>query len=317
MAREMIAQAQTAEQLRQAQAVALPLLFGLSLEQTAEAIGRSRVWTCRLRNRFLAGQTCGDGQRQRRGGRRRNLGGAADQAGVGGAVAADLGAVVGVQRAAPARLAQAGAGQAPSAKRRGGAGRVEKKLPAALAAIDREWAGAGRLMLMFQDEARFGRINDVRRCWAPHPLRPVCQAMLTHEYTYAYAAVDVVTGAMDSLILPYVNTDCMQVFVDEVAARHPERRIVMVLDGAGWHRGQGLKLPANLRLLSLPPYAPELNPVEHVWDELREKFFHNLVFDSLEALENQLECGLRDLESDLPRVRSIVSWPWLNISLLN
>jgi hypothetical protein len=194
---------------------------------------------------------------------------------------------------------------------------VEKKLPAALAAIDREWAGAGRLMLMFQDEARFGRINDVRRCWAPHRLRPVCQAMLTHEYTYAYAAVDVVTGAMDSLILPYVNTDCMQVFVDEVAARHPERRIVMVLDGAGWHRGQGLKLPANLRLLSLPPYAPELNPVEHVWDELREKFFHNLVFDSLEALENQLECGLRDLESDLPRVRSIVSWPWLNISLLN
>ncbi|MCA3220093.1 MAG: transposase, partial [Burkholderiales bacterium] len=88
-------------------------------------------------------------------------------------------------------------------------------------------------------------------------------------------------------------------------------------DGAGWHRGQGLKLPANLRLLSLPPYAPELNPVEHVWDELREKFFHKLVFDSLEALENQLECELRDLESDLPRVRSIVSWPWLNISLLN
>lgn len=73
MAREMIAQAQTAEQLRQAQAVALPLLFGLSLEQTAEAIGRSRVWTCRLRNRFLAGQTCGDGQRQRRGGRRRQI----------------------------------------------------------------------------------------------------------------------------------------------------------------------------------------------------------------------------------------------------
>jgi transposase len=172
-------------------------------------------------------------------------------------------------------------------------------------------------MLMFQDEARFGRINDVRRCWAPHPLRPVCQAMLTHEYTYAYAAVDVITGAMDSLILPYVNTDCMQVFVDEVAARHPGRRIVMALDGAGWHRGQGLKLPVNLRLLSLPPYAPELNPVEHIWDELREKFFHNLVFDSLQALEDQLERGLRALESNLSRVRSIVSWPWLNISVLN
>ena len=52
---------------------------------------------------------------------------------------------------------------------------------------------------MFQDEARFGRISDVRRCWAPKPLRPVCRAMLTHEYTYAYGAVDVCTGELDSL----------------------------------------------------------------------------------------------------------------------
>jgi len=172
-------------------------------------------------------------------------------------------------------------------------------------------------MVMFQDEARFGRINDVRRCWAPYPLRPLCQAMLTHEYTYAYAAVDVVSGAMDSLILPHVNTECMQIFIDEVAARYPQRRIVMVLDGAGWHRGGNLTVPTNLRLLPLPPYAPELNPVEHVWDELREKFFHNLVFDSLEALEDQLELGLRTLENDPPRIQSIVSWPWLNISRLN
>ncbi len=172
-----------------------------------------------------------------------------------------------------------------------------RKLPGTLAGIDREWAAMGPLTLMFQDEARLGRINDLRRCWAPHRLRPVCQAMLTHEYTCAYAAVDVVTGAMDSLILPYVNTGRMQVFVDEVAARHPGQRIVMVLDGAGWHRGQGLKLPSNLRLLSLPPYAPELNPVEHVWHELREKFFHDPIFDSLEALGSQLERELRDLEA--------------------
>ena len=72
---------------------------------------------------------------------------------------------------------------------------------------------------MFQDEARFGRINDVRRCWAPRPMRPLCQAMLTHEYTYAYAAVDVTSGELDSLILPHVNTHCMQLFLDEVGQR--------------------------------------------------------------------------------------------------
>src|SRR5664280_2812274 len=55
---------------------------------------------------------------------------------------------------------------------------------------------------MFQDEARFGRISDVRRCWAPKPVRPLCQAMLIHEYTYAYAAVEAKSGVLDSLILP-------------------------------------------------------------------------------------------------------------------
>lgn len=170
---------------------------------------------------------------------------------------------------------------------------------------------------MFQDEARFGRINDVRRCWAPKPLRPVCQAMLTHEYTYAYAAVDVASGAMDSLILPHVNTQCMQIFLDEVAARHPEQNIVMVLDGAGWHASDELKAPSNIRLLPLPPYAPELNPVEHVWDELREKHFHNLVFDSLDALEGHLEASLRTLEDDPDTIRSIVAWPWIISALLN
>ena len=85
---------------------------------------------------------------------------------------------------------------------------------------------------MFQDEARFGRINDVRQCWAPKPIRPLCKAMLTHEYTYAYAAVEPATGTMDALILPQVNTYCMQIFLDTVAARHPGERIVMVMDGA-------------------------------------------------------------------------------------
>lgn len=164
---------------------------------------------------------------------------------------------------------------------------------------------------MFQDEARFGRISDVRRCWAPKPVRPLCQAMLTYEYTYAYGAVDVYTGELDSLILPHVNTECMQVFLNEVSARHPQERIVMVIDGAGWHRSDKLKAPANIFLLKLPPYAPELNPTEHVWDESREKFFNNRVFNSLNALEIHLELALQTLENNSNTVSSIVSWPWI------
>lgn len=90
----------------------------------------------------------------------------------------------------------------------------------------------------------------------------------------------------------------------------------MVTDGAGWHRNQDLAIPENMRLLTLPSYAPELDPVGQLWDELREKWFLNRVFDSLEALEGHLETGLRSMERSPGSVRSIVSWPWVIDSLL-
>jgi transposase len=185
-----------------------------------------------------------------------------------------------------------------------------------ISVINEEWPGEGPIRLMFQDEARFGRISDVRRSWCPKPYRPMCQAMVTQEYTYAYAAVSVADGKMDSLILPHVNTVCMQIFLDEVAARHPEDRIVMVTDGAGWHNSESLLIPENMRLVKLPAYSPELNPVEHIWDDLREKSFHNRVFESIEALEQHLSCALREMELDSQRVHSIVAWPCIINSLM-
>ncbi|WP_256203807.1 transposase [Nitrosomonas sp. Nm58] len=74
-------------------------------------------------------------------------------------------------------------------------------------------------------------------------------------------------------MLPNVNTECMQIFLDEIARRYPNENIVMVMDGSDWHRSHSLTLAENLRLLLLPPYSPELNPVERLWDELREKNF--------------------------------------------
>lgn len=172
------------------------------------------------------------------------------------------------------------------------------------------------MRLMFQDEARFGRISDPRRCWAPKPIRPMCKAMCVRQYTYAYMAVEPTTGEVDSLMLPYVNTHCMGLFLNEVGLRHPDENIVMVVDGASWHTSQSLTLPENMRLLVLPPYAPELNPVEHVWDELREKFFHNRVFDSMRGLEKQLTQALWHAEKNPNLIRSIVAWCWIINALL-
>jgi transposase len=194
---------------------------------------------------------------------------------------------------------------------------LEKKLPDLISEIGKAWPGEGSIRLMFMDEARFGRISDTRRCWCPKPIRPVCYAMVSQEYTYAYAAVSVSDGHMDSLILPHVNGECMQIFLDEVAARHLNDRIVMVLDGAGWHKNESLIIPDNIHMLRLPPYSPELNPAEHIWDDLREKEFHNKVFDSIDSLEDHLEKALLDMEHDHDRIRSIVAWPWIINALMN
>ena len=112
-----------------------------------------------------------------------------------------------------------------------------KKLPERLAeavAALAAFAVTRPLRLMFQDEARFGRISDVRHCWDKKPHRPLVRAMVTQQYTYAYGAVSPVDGRFDSLILPQVNSTCMQVFLDEIAARYPNENVVIVLDGVGW-----------------------------------------------------------------------------------
>lgn len=164
---------------------------------------------------------------------------------------------------------------------------------------------------MFQDEARFGRLGRCRYCWAKFPLRPTVKAMLIHQYVYAYGAVSIPQGSFDSLVLPHVNGGCMALFLAEISERYPKDNIVMVLDGAGWHKNKTMPIPDNIRLLSVPSYSPELNPVEHLWDELREKHFHNRAFDSLGALENQLVEALRSLENNCEQVKSICNWEWI------
>lgn len=170
---------------------------------------------------------------------------------------------------------------------------------------------------MFQDEGRFGRISDPRRCWAPEGIRPVVPAQLIREYVYAFAAVSPHDGTLESLILPDVNTEAMSLFLEEVAKRHSEEFIIMIMDQAGWHRSKKLKIPKNMRLEWLPPYSPQCNPVEHLWDELREKWFINRVFQSLDSLENTLVEALCDLENDKQKTLKLTCFDWIISILLN
>jgi len=137
------------------------------------------------------------------------------------------------------------------------------------------------------------------------------------EFLYVYGAVSPLQGQMDWMITRQMNTINMSAFLARVSAKHRRDFIVMVVDGASSHVCKELVIPKNIRLLRLPPYAPELNPQEHVWDELREKEFPNRVFADLHSVLGQLEAGLPRLASDRKGLRSLTAWPWIVSLTLN
>ena len=167
------------------------------------------------------------------------------------------------------------------------------------------------LRVMFQDEARFGRINNPRRCWAPKGVRPSVCKQIIREYTYLYGAVCPTDGHSDYLILPAMNAATMDLFLLEIADRYPDDFILMIYDGAPCHSQSALTIPDTMMVHTLPPYSPQLNPVENLWDQIREKFFPNTLFDSLAALEDRLVQAVQALEADTHFIRSLSSWDWI------
>ena len=168
--------------------------------------------------------------------------------------------------------------------------------------IDKEWPEAKPIRLMFQDEARFGRIADTRRCCCTRPVRPMTQAMVTQAYTYAYAAVWVHDGQLDRLILPHVNSACMQVFLDEVARNRDDPR---------WRWLAQIIIAEDFRNHALGLFAAVFAGAQAcrtLMGRTERKSFWQCGLNSLDALENHLEASLKAME-DRARVHFIVAWP--------
>ncbi len=118
-------------------------------------------------------------------------------------------------------------------------------------------------------------------------------------------------GTTVSLILPDMSGDCFNLFLQELSARHPNEHIGLVLDGAASHRAHIPNLPDNISLIHLPPYSPELNPVENFWKELKKQGFYNKCFAGMSAVEDQLEKMLKYFEDNPHLVQSIVGFKWI------
>lgn len=143
-------------------------------------------------------------------------------------------------------------------------------------------------------------------------VRPTALSQIIREYTYAYGAFFPNEGKTVSMILPFMDSYCMELFLNEVSRSYPHHLILMIIDGAPNHRSQQYEIPSNIRLLHLPPYCPQLNPSENMWDEIREKFFANVSFDSMKELESHLCQALVHYESNPQIVKSITNWEWIS-----
>ena len=140
-------------------------------------------------------------------------------------------------------------------------------------------------------------------------MRPKAPRQVIREFSYVYAAVAPEQGLMTALILPHADTAMMNLFLAQVARDFADYFVVMQVDQAGWHRAKDLQVPENIRLIFQPAYSPEVNRVEHLWEELREKYLHNRVLPSLEDLIEVLCQALAELTEDQERLRSMMFFP--------
>lgn len=168
------------------------------------------------------------------------------------------------------------------------------------------------IRLYFQDEARVGQKGRLCHRWWPKGQRATGLCDRRFDSTYIFGAVAPETGDAFGLILPKANTSAMSIFLEAFAKTVPDDvHVVMVLDQAGWHGAKKLVVPDNVSLVALPPYSPELNPVEWVWLHLRERFLSLQLFVDYNAIVDACCHAWKTFADDVKQVQSLCLHPWI------
>jgi len=168
----------------------------------------------------------------------------------------------------------------------------------------------GRVRTFFMDEARLGQQGTLTKVWAPRGSRPTAVKQTRYEWVYLYAAVEPATGESVALLAPNVNTDTFNVFLGMLAAEvKADEHLVLIMDQAGWHKSRAMALPECVTVLLLPPYSPELNPVERLWHFLRSHYLSNRAYDDYDHLIDAGTAAWRTLTPQT--IRSVCRCPYL------
>ena len=164
----------------------------------------------------------------------------------------------------------------------------------------------GKVRVWVMDEARFGQQGTVTDVWARTGSRPRAVRQTRYEWVYLYGAVEPATGESAALLAPNVDTGTMNAFLRILdAERKPDEHFVLVMDQAGWHKSKALKLPDGITVLLLPPYSPELNPVENLWHYLRSHHWSNRTYDGYKGLEEEAIRSVCAVGQDAEKLKGI------------
>ena len=165
--------------------------------------------------------------------------------------------------------------------------------------------------IWFQDETRVGQQGSRTRIWAEKGTRPRVVKQQQFLSQYIFGAINPSNGLCSALILPFANTECLQLHLEEISNTVPSgRHAVLIMDCASWHKGTELKAPSNISILHLPPYSPELNPQEGIWQYLKDTFLSNRVFKDIDDITDAC-CHAWNALADCPElIKSIGYRSW-------
>ena len=173
-------------------------------------------------------------------------------------------------------------------------------------------AGGKPVRIWVADEHRYGLIPVVRKCWTLRGERPTAPYQTRYEWGYLYSALEVDgQNAAQFLCLPGVSLELSRLFLEHLAATDPQAEHVVIWDQAGFHPDPKLHaLPDRVHLVPLPPYSPELNPVEAIGDVIKDRIA-NTLWETMDALETAIGEELKPIYETAERVRRLVAHGWL------
>ena len=168
-----------------------------------------------------------------------------------------------------------------------------------------------KVRLWVADEHRYGLISVLRRVWSLRGYKPTAPYQTKYQWGYLYSALEIGGDARaEALFLPTVNLDCSQIFLEQIAATDAQAEHVVIWDQAGFHQSTGPTPVPRVRILSLPPYSPELNPVEKL-GILIKGAIGNIIFPSLQKLEDKICEELKPIWTEPARVRQLIGDGWM------